>query len=391
MGAVMEATAARAFCPDASNQMTLADKVIWVGDQDQLPPFGDVDLTAVLHRIERRHREPQQIPVPPDVSFLLDTARLGGKGKTGLERLVGWLKLFHRLFEICPPPPLLANSPEVPVTQSLNRQFRSVEAVGALVADTFYPGIGIRHAGPSPDYDKRLILRLNSGDTAPPVAWIDTAGLTKAGYFSKSEGTSTVNEGEAQIVAALLKDFALQLDGDADIRERLRILSPYKAQVGRIHRLLVNAQSSTGLGRDTLDRICQTVDSAQGSEADIIILSFARRLSQQLESSLDAGRPKAEQLEFLNRRIRSQLGFLARSERINVMMSRARQQIVLIGDFDFFRTAGQLLDQKAVLAEETGKSFWTRMLSRFLPVAQVTSETAESPVIIPAELLRVGG
>ena len=71
-------------------------------------------------------------------------------------------------------------------------------------------------------------------------------------------------------------------------------------------------------------------------------------------------------------------------ERINVMISRARQQLVLIGDFDYYRQAAQLLDQHDSSKED---SFWTRLLNQFNALGTAAVDDPEAPVIIPAQMI----
>jgi hypothetical protein len=87
--------------------------------------------------------------------------------------------------------------------------------------------------------------------------------------------------------------------------DRLRIITFYQGQVVLIKQLL----SRAGLGQV----LVATVDSSQGCEADIVLVSFVR-------SNPGYGS------------VRRSAGFLADDRRMNVAMTRARYQLVCVGD-----------------------------------------------------------
>jgi hypothetical protein len=87
--------------------------------------------------------------------------------------------------------------------------------------------------------------------------------------------------------------------------DKLRIITFYQGQVTFIKQLL----SRAGLGQV----LVATVDSSQGCEADIVLVSFVR-------SNPEYGN------------VRRSAGFLADDRRINVAMTRARYQLVCVGD-----------------------------------------------------------
>ena len=85
--------------------------------------------------------------------------------------------------------------------------------------------------------------------------------------------------------------------------ERVRVITFYSGQVSLIERLLVEANIS-GV-------TVATVDSSQGSESDIVIVSFVR--------SKGIGQ-------------RHSVGFLTDNRRLNVALTRARYQLVCVGN-----------------------------------------------------------
>ena len=87
--------------------------------------------------------------------------------------------------------------------------------------------------------------------------------------------------------------------------DKLRVITFYQAQASTIRSLL----HRNGLGCV----LVATVDSCQGCEADIIILSFVRS-NKKLRSA------------------QSMLGFLLDDRRLNVSLTRARYQLICVGD-----------------------------------------------------------
>ena len=377
--------------------MALADRVIWVGDQAQLPPFGETELFEILERAVRLRNDDM---IPTDLAYLMDQIARSEERPLILERIKGWLKLFHRIFVEQPPSsPDVGEPGVVPITQALDRQFRSVESIGQLVAKTFYPRLNIRHSGPKPDSDRRIALRLRQDNVEheikPAIAWVDTSTLG-ANFNSRAQiGFRLKNLGEGEIVQAILSQFSATLAGEGDPWERLRILSPYRSQVAHLHGLYRGKSAELATDTDGLSRLFQTVDSAQGSEADIVILSLARRIP-----GLGSELPEAQQRDRfrtaqLTATLRTLFGFLQEPERINVMMSRARQQIILIGDFIYYKRGASLLDELVSLDTVTtdAKSFWTALLEDFRAYdigARVEDFDTERPVIIPAPLILRG-
>jgi predicted DNA helicase len=120
------------------------------------------------------------------------------------------------------------------------------------------------------------------------IYFIDTAG-TGMEEKQGTDGTSLQNEGELNVVQRLL-------ELEAIVPERSAFISPYAGQVS--------------CAKDRLPgsiRI-RTIDSFQGQEADTVIISLVR--------SNDGG----------------EIGFLKDYRRMNVAMTRAREQLFIVGD-----------------------------------------------------------
>ncbi|MEP7279520.1 MAG: AAA domain-containing protein [Bacteroidota bacterium] len=145
-------------------------------------------------------------------------------------------------------------------------------------------------AGFSGGYFYNNLLRTAShlGNTGVHLFFIDTAG---SGFNEThgSDGTSLQNKGELQLVQQLLETESINPADTA-------FISPYAGQVLAAREILPKELRTS------------TIDSFQGQEKEIIILSLVR--------SNDEG----------------QIGFLKDYRRMNVAITRARERLFVIGD-----------------------------------------------------------
>lgn len=108
---------------------------------------------------------------------------------------------------------------------------------------------------------------------------------------------SKFNEGEARIAI----DHYNKLLSHGIKPESIAIISPYSAQVNLIRDQLADFQQK---GHPEIN----SIDAFQGREKDVVILSMVRSNSE------------------------GNVGFLGEMRRINVAMTRAKKQLVIIGD-----------------------------------------------------------
>ena len=156
----------------------------------------------------------------------------------------------------------------------LNVQYRMRQTIAGFSSDYFYKGL--------------LQTAAHLADTGAHLIFIDTAG---SGYNEKHgpDGTSLQNEGELNIVRQLIETTAINTAQAA-------FISPYSGQVTAAKEQLPK------------ELRISTIDSFQGQEKENIILSLVR--------SNDAG----------------DIGFLKDYRRMNVAITRAKEQLIVIGD-----------------------------------------------------------
>jgi superfamily I DNA and/or RNA helicase len=172
-------------------------------------------------------------------------------------------------------------------------------------------------------YDNQIVSFKPPLDRAKSVIVVDTSKKTdiesrkETEVFVEGEAKGYKNIYEAKLVAEELKEFLKYKYASTGIRIRkitdITILAPYIFQVEEIRK-----QISIGLAgkiphtaiEDILDNV-STIDSFQGREDEVVIISFTRSNDNPYE-----------------------VGFLRELNRINVALSRAKRKMVLIGDFE---------------------------------------------------------
>ncbi|MBL7762601.1 MAG: AAA family ATPase [Chitinophagaceae bacterium] len=156
----------------------------------------------------------------------------------------------------------------------LNTQYRMREAIAGFSSNYFYNDL--------------LLTASHLTNTGTHITFIDTAG---SGYNEKHgpDGISLQNEGELNIVRQLLETETIEPRTAA-------FISPYSGQATAAKEVLPKEMRIS------------TIDSFQGQEKEAIILSLVR--------SNDDG----------------DIGFLKDYRRMNVAITRAKEQLIVIGD-----------------------------------------------------------
>jgi len=181
----------------------------------------------------------------------------------------------------------------------LDTQYRSHPMIAEFSAKTFYAG--------------RLKSGVEAKDRKPPrglpwphpncpICFMDCSGE------EGTEGESKFNNSEAEIVTRIVQDVFFQRE--LEITE-IGVVTPYVAQVRILKRMLRNIVPD-GADPELLE--VASVDNFQGREKDLIVFSAVRS----------------------NRT--GVVGFLADWRRLNVMLTRARRGIVIVGNSRTLKT-----------------------------------------------------
>ena len=175
-----------------------------------------------------------------------------------------------------------------PASVMLETQYRMHPQIMQFSSDYFYNG-GLKTAD--------SVIERERDSLVEHFVFIDTAGTGFAEKVKK-QTLSTYNEEEA---ALLVKHLGNNVLPDKSIG----IIAPYKAQT-EILRDLIKENPAFDEVRDNIS--INSVDAFQGQERDIIYISLTRSNDK------------------------NEIGFLKEYRRMNVAMTRAKTQLVIIGD-----------------------------------------------------------
>ena len=256
-----------------------------------------------LRRVSRVVLAGDHCQLPPTVKSI--AALKAGLGKTLMERIV----------EMHPEAVTL-----------LKIQYRMNDDIMRFSSNYFYHG----QVESAPEVKYRSILDLDT-----PMTWIDTSAFAdsvsdgspvvsfKEEFVGESFGR--INKAEAEVTLLALQHYFNQIGKQRLLDERIDvgIISPYRAQVQYLRRLLMKREFFKPFRRYIS---VNTVDGFQGQERDVIVISMVR--------SNDDG----------------QIGFLRDLRRMNVAITRARMKLIILGDaptltrHPFYRQLWQYID-----------------------------------------------
>lgn len=264
--------AARSIASELAIAMQAGKRILLVGDHQQLPPLYSEPHKQALAR------------------------KLGIKSGSDVDELIesDFARAFNSYYG-------------EQIGAKLLVQYRMAPAIGTLVSQCFYRGELENGERKIPDIYADVPPQLDAATT-----WLDTSSLGKKAHHQKGSGTSIFNDAEAQAIVDLLQqvdenqEFVNNLSKQVKEGEAaIGVICMYGEQKKRIRQKIKKAGVSESLM--SLLKI-DTVDSYQGKENRIIILSVSR--SEQRQSS----------------------GFLRLPNRINVALSRAMDRLVIVGD-----------------------------------------------------------
>ncbi|WP_067461376.1 DEAD/DEAH box helicase [Actinomadura macra] len=270
-----------ATCIGAASRPELSGVVFDLAIVDEAGQIGVADALVPLARASRGVLvgDPQQLPpfLDSEVEAWGETA-----GDAAVRDLLGGSALER----------LAARLPRDHVVQ-LTRQRRMPKVIADFVSAAFYGGTLVTDV--HREHRDALFAR--------PLAFVDTARLPGGERFERS-GRGRERWGRAgyvnQAEARLLYELALhyhRTGGD------WAVIVPYRAQATKI-----TAALTRRIGVDAAELNVGTVDSFQGGERDVVLYGFTR-------SNTDG-----------------RVGFLKELRRANVAFTRARHQLVLVGD-----------------------------------------------------------
>ncbi|WP_412541789.1 AAA domain-containing protein [Longispora sp. K20-0274] len=249
---------------------------------------GQIPLTTTLVPLVRARRavlvgDHQQLPPLVDDDVRAWLRQTGGKESTALVDLLT-TSAFERLITRAP------GSHQV----LLGRQRRMPKEIGDFVSERFYGGrlsTSTPRRRPPALFDRPLVL-LNTADASPALRaerrWEGNETFQVPGFDNRLE---------SDLIVDLVQHYER-------CGREWAVIVPYRAQIQRIRARLESLLGDPSLVAANLG----SVDAFQGGERDVVIYGFTR------------SNPRGE------------IGFLSELRRLNVAISRSKEQLVLVGD-----------------------------------------------------------
>ncbi|KGJ89624.1 AAA domain-containing protein [Colwellia psychrerythraea] len=268
--------AARSIASELAIAMQSGKRVLLVGDHKQLPPlYSEPHKKAIARKLGL---------VVNDSEDLLQSD-------------------FERAFE---------SNYGKEAGAKLLTQYRMAKPIGDLVSQCFYNSELATGKRKIPDIYQNVPKALQS-----VVTWLDTTPLGKVSHHTKSKAGSLSNRAEADEVISLLKEIA---NSDNFTNALAKTVKDTEPAIGVIcmygeQKRLIRKRFNEQSWDDDFKALVKidTVDSYQGKENRIIILSITR-------SCTDLS-----------------CGFLRLPNRINVALSRAMDRLVIVGASQMWR------------------------------------------------------
>lgn len=357
--------------------LLLSYRRLMIGDHQQLPPFDIAKIrrllssTAAVQDVVRLVDDlSSRYLKDPGMDETFDEVRNSGDD---LGRICAESLSFLTLFETFVERELARQrrrdtGPRI--ARRLTEQYRMHPSIARIVSKCFYDGQLETNAKQALKFANSTspVVTTNSACLPDkPIVFVDMpfAQAEAPGGRGGEKAPPWSNPAEA---VAIVRTLSLLAPSDPTTRPSLAVLSPYRQQVLRINREL--EQHQAGSLRNLVQfspavnasAFCGTVDSFQGGEADAVVISLVRNNHHATPSRA--------------------LGFLRDNRRMNVLLSRAKWRLIVIGSLSFYKhvisVASNLPDQ------DIG------FLSDFL-YALDSEKASGNAAIIPWATLKGGG
>ncbi len=326
--------------------MLVSQRWVLLGDPQQLKPFQSTEFESLMHRykesvemleyIKKIEKGGKDYVSLHNVKAILDgkcdgvLPVSGGREEGIFDR--EWILPFKKIFDSINPQDETRSKPNSETAAALNVVYRMPPILTELV-NQFYEEIDLKPApmtrgegkyGPSPQKSNPVtspaFMRQCNG------LWIDT--MVKKAYLQQDQEKQVWNTGEAQLISSLLAN--MEIDSSYCGKPTLAVLTPYRKQVRELNDQLIkqddflkeNFTPVVMKDKNTWEW-ASTIDSFQGSQADIIVVSMVRNSGAHNETNPDTIR------------------FVTDENRLNVMISRAQRLLIVVGSWEYFNTCYQ--------------------------------------------------
>ena len=268
--------------------LAISRNALLIGDQNQLPPFQLIEVKEAVDYLKELCCSNEGLKAKQKIFGEIENPNINW------EEVKLWLQTFSKIQSICP-------------RFMLHDQYRMIPIISNMIGSTFYETEFINRK--NKESSKALYHHPLLGDIR--LIWVDVPYWADDAKAREDLTGHRFNKMELGIISKLLNEIEYCGNETPDIA----ILSPYNAQVDRL-------AGNHGIN-SALPEVCpkipnfnprnavHTVDSFQGNEADLVIVSLVRNNG--------FGNPN------------NAWGFVSNPERLNVMLSRARRHLVVVG------------------------------------------------------------
>jgi hypothetical protein len=322
--------AGKATGPELLAPLLLSHRRLMIGDHKQLPPFGADRLQSLLGDPEaiRRALEVGTSLVgwvfrEAGLDEIIDDSNAIDDFATACGDAAAALVMFETLIEQSLPKKE-STKKRREVAKQLSFQHRMHPAIAKLVSTTFYDGELLTHTGTLDRYTTEtppFDVAVNDIRVKSPIVFVDMPFVQSTiGKQEIEKKPRYYNEEEIDAVMHILS--TLRVNG-GDGKPSVAVLAPYVEQVKRLRnryfeeRKLRLRELSGFSFEGGADNPIGTVDSFQGNEADVVIVSLVRNNARSGKRAL---------------------GFLADPRRMNVLLSRAKWKLFIVGSREFLDT-----------------------------------------------------
>lgn len=344
--------------------MQIGHRWLLIGDQKQLEPYRIEDyyeyaIDNMLEMVAALKELPDRAGGLLDYGWIERWESMDLAGKQDFHKFcIHWAYTFRTIFDNCCWALNKLEGYENTIDEE-ERVYTRNESIGAIAGKL----AGQYRMHPIPGklisnvyYDGQLINRTVDEETGAPVTrvllkftsphnfngvgliWVDTppaykSDIAKEGGGNFDTGMTYTNRFEVDVINKILRKIELdpeflnetQTQTKLDKPFTLSILSPYSQQVRLLRKntatidipVGIKPQEELAYVSPEQTRLVHTVDSFQGNEADIVIISLVRN-----NENASSGRHP--------------LGFLRNEKRMNVLLSRAKRLMILVGSWEFF-------------------------------------------------------
>ena len=339
--------------------LLLSHRRLLIGDHKQLPPFQAermIRLLANPKSVEEALGWRQEVVSAPlrqaGMEDVFDELEGSDDFQSICSAAVSGLMLFETIVEDELSEERHQGQAALPIARRLTHQHRMHPSICRLVSNVFYGNGLISHSECVRRFSEQAPpFSIADEDLLPgsPIVFVDMPYVQEA--FGRTDIEQLPRFHNPDEVAATISVLnLLRTDPQARGKASLAVLTPYKEQARRLEdgirselvrghlSGLQNFRTRDGKACTEVSDLLGTVDSFQGDEADIVVISLVR-------NNHHSGRRA--------------LGFLSDARRMNVLLSRARWKLILIGSLSFLRYR---FPQGASVVDDNPLAFLKRML-----------------------------